>query len=97
MNNLNTICISIIALSMGATFVFIILFVADDLFSKSKWYLKLVYAGRERSYEKAEEFFGKTCVRLGIVNIVVPCLVVYGYLYYSNTALLDFLLNRIPQ
>ena len=86
MDNLYLIAGGILMATIGLGAVVGIFFAADDILSKFRWYRDFVYGpGVERYETSAESFLAKSLIVVGIINLVMPIIVVYGYLYYSNT------------
>jgi hypothetical protein len=89
MNNLNSIAMFLIltpmVVSVGMGFFLMI----DDCCARFKWYGKIMYGNAERDQDLADEFFGKMFIGLGLADLFVPCIVIYGYLYITDKTLLD--------
>ena len=93
-NNLEMICSGIVAIPMVSTLCISIFFIIDDYCASFGWYGAMMYGGGKRDDSMAMAFFGKSFLGLGIVSIIIPCIVVYGYLYYSNISLAQFITNQ---
>ena len=80
MSNIDGIAIFIMAVPLMASVSMGFFLIIDDYCAKFRWYGKIMYGGGERDQDLADEFFGKMFIGLGLADIIVPCIVVYGYL-----------------
>ena len=87
MNNLYEIAIFAMVTPITISAAFGLFLVSDDFCRDFKWYGKFMYGGAERDQDKADAFFGHAFITLGVVNIIVPLLVIYGYLYFTGKPL----------
>ena len=94
MANLEMLSTSIVAIPMfiaaGVTFFFMI----DGQCYEYAWYRCIIYGKAERDDAYVDEFFAGAFIVLGIVNIVIPFIIVYGYLYYSNMSFSQFIIGQ---
>jgi len=92
--NSEKICMGIVAIPMTVAFAMVWLYVIDEKCAHYKWYLWLMYGGAERNENFAQDFFGKAFIGMGIANVIVPCIVAYGYAHYSNITIAQFISNQ---
>jgi len=87
MSNAEKIAIFIMTMPILASVAMGFFLMIDDYCAGFKWYGRIMYGNAERDQYLADEFFGKMFIGLGLADIIVPCIVIYGYLYYSNKTL----------
>lgn len=81
------IFITFVPLMIGASMG--LLFTLDDICYKFKWYRMLIYDGKERDLLMTDGLFGKVFIGLGATSILIPLIVICGFLYITGGQLSD--------
>lgn len=88
-NNYQIVARLVIATPMVLAVIFATFLMFDDIssnYSGWKWYAKLV-AGRDANF--IEDLIIRTFLTLGLASIVIPCIAIYVYMYYTGDTLVD--------
>jgi len=94
MTNLENIALVIIVTPMAAALGMSFFFIIDNWFKNYKWYGRILYGGGERDGDCADEFFGKTFLGIGVVNVLLPFIVIFSYLHITGKPISDLWLGK---